>query len=136
LAADPLPFVSVPSASTDSTPAKKSPKWKPRKWDSHDQASRVEHLISAIESAGADITNDYQDWIKVGFALASEYGEAGRNYFHVLSALSGKYSCQVADKQYNKCLRTNYNGSPVGIGTLFHMAKEHGIHVPQQYSTP
>ena len=42
-----------------------------------DTASRVEALIAALKAAGADITADYNDWIKVGFALAGEFGEGG-----------------------------------------------------------
>ena len=52
-----------------------------------DTASRVEALIAALRASGADITADYNDWLKVGFALAGEFGEGGRGYFHDISSL-------------------------------------------------
>ena len=51
-----------------------------------DTATRVEALIAALRAAGVDITADYNDWLKVGFALAGEFGEGGRGYFHDISS--------------------------------------------------
>ncbi|MBR3291758.1 MAG: PriCT-2 domain-containing protein, partial [Bacteroidales bacterium] len=52
-----------------------------------DTGARVEALIAALKAAGTDITADYNDWLKVGFALAGEFGESGRGYFHAISSL-------------------------------------------------
>ena len=56
-----------------------------------DTSARVEALISELRSSGRDITSDYNDWLKVGFALAGEFGEAGRSYFHAISSLYPDY---------------------------------------------
>lgn len=52
-----------------------------------DTATRVEALIAALRAAGVDITADYNDWLKVGFALAGEFGEGGTRILprHLLS---------------------------------------------------
>lgn len=39
-----------------------------------DTAARVEALITELRNSGRDITADYGDWLKVGFAIASEFG--------------------------------------------------------------
>ena len=45
----------------------------------------IETYISAIELSGIDITGNYATWRDLGFALADEYGETGRDYFHRIS---------------------------------------------------
>lgn len=84
----------------------------------------VERLIRKIEETKADITADYGNWIKCGFAIASEFGEAGREYFHRISQYYPNYSYQECDKKYNSCLRGN---GCVTIKSLFHIAKENGV---------
>ena len=64
-----------------------------------DSNTRVETLIAQLQAAHADITADYNDWLKTGFALASEYGESGRNYFHAISALNPGYRQYECDKK-------------------------------------
>ena len=49
---------------------------------SSDTRGRLEALIAQLKASGTDITSGYNDWLKVGFALAAEFGESGRGYFH------------------------------------------------------
>ena len=69
-----------------------------------DTPARVEALIAALKASGRDITADYNDWLKVGFALAGEFGEAGRSYFHVISFLYP--GCDQAESDKKSCRRT------------------------------
>ena len=62
-----------------------------------DTASRVEALIAELRASGRDITADYGDWLKVGFALASEFGESGRRYFHDISSIYSGYNQEESD---------------------------------------
>lgn len=39
----------------------------------------VEIVVARIEAAGVDIAPSYDEWVKVGFALAELKGEAGRS---------------------------------------------------------
>uniref|UniRef100_UPI004048898E DUF3987 domain-containing protein n=1 Tax=Algoriphagus sp. TaxID=1872435 RepID=UPI004048898E len=91
----------------------------------NDTTSHVEELIQQIESRRIDLTTTYTDWIRVGFALAHEFGEQGREYFHRVSQMHSKYSREECDRQYTNCLKSN--GSGVGIGTFFQMCKDEGI---------
>lgn len=90
-----------------------------------DTASRVEALIAELRASGRDITADYGDWLKIGFALASEFGESGRRYFHDISSLYSGYSREESDTKYSECLKSD-NGR-TDISTLFYLAKNQGI---------
>jgi hypothetical protein len=84
-------------------------------------------VVDEIESRQVDITNDYKDWLKLGFALADALGEGGREYFHRVSSFSAKYEAAACDKQYDKCLKSN--GSGVTAKSFFFMAKDQGIDI-------
>ena len=95
-----------------------------------DTASRVEALIAELRASGRDITADYGDWLKVGFALASEFGESGRRYFHDISSIYSGYERQECDKKYDQCLKSD-NGK-TNIATLFYLAEQQGVRLPHQ----
>lgn len=82
----------------------------------------IEKEISCVE--------DYRDWRDTGFALADQFGEDGREYFHRLSAVSGKYDTAICDKQYDISLkREAREGSKVTIATIYWHAKNGGINL-------
>lgn len=90
-----------------------------------DTATRVEALIAALRAAGVDITTDYNDWLKVGFALAGEFGEGGRVYFHDISSLYPGYDQAESDTKYTECLKSD--SGRTDISTLFYLAKNQGV---------
>ena len=96
---------------------------------SGDTTSRVESLIDSLRASHTDITSNYGDWLKVGFALAGEFGESGRSYFHDISSLYSGYNQQESDNKYNECLKSD-NGR-TDISTLFYLAKAHGVTLPR-----
>lgn len=85
----------------------------------------IESYISAIEQSGTDITGSYATWRDLGFALAEEYGETGRDYFHRISKNYAGYDSKECDEQFNKCL--NAKGHGITIATFFHYAHQAGI---------
>lgn len=99
-----------------------------------DTSSRVEALIDALRSSHADITSDYNDWLKVGFALAGEFGESGRGYFHAISSLYPDYDQAESDTKYTECLKSD-NGR-TDISTLFYLAKNQGVTLQQPENAP
>ena len=99
-----------------------------------DTASRVEALIAALKAAGADITADYNDWLKVGFALAGEFGEGGRGYFHAISSLYPGYDQAECDKKYDECLKSD--AGRTDISTLFYLAKNQGVTLERPANAP
>ncbi len=92
-------------------------------------AEVVASVVREIVSRGADITIEYNNWVRLGFALADEFGEDGRGWFHELSRLYPHYRQSEADKQYTACLRSK--GSGVTIATFFELAKSVGVELRQ-----
>ncbi len=102
----------------------KLPAVEQRKSDPVKTNRNVETLIARIEETGTDITERYKQWFRVGCALASEFGEEGRDYFHRLSRQNpGQYNYQECDAQYTKCLTSDR----ITIATFFHRCKACGI---------
>ena len=95
-----------------------------------DTATRVESLIAQLKASHTDITSGYTEWLKVGFAIASEFGETGRRYFHDISALYTGYDATECDKKYDECLKSD-NGR-TNIATLFYLAEQQGVKLPHQ----
>lgn len=110
--------------------AQTAPQSAPQSQISTDNTSRVEALIAQLKSSNADITSGYNDWLKVGFALASEFGESGRRYFHDISSIYSGYERQECDKKYDQCLKSD-NGK-TNIATLFYLAEQQGVRLPHQ----
>ena len=92
-----------------------------------DCAEDVERIVSQIERQGIDIAPSYEEWVKLGFALADGLGENGREHFLRLSAIHAGCTREAADEQYSKCLHSKNSG--ITISTFFHMAKQAGISI-------
>lgn len=90
-----------------------------------DSAQHFEVVLSQIISAGHDMTANYANWVKIGFAIASEFEESGREYFHALSQYYPAYKPKETDMQYTRCLRRK--GSGVTIRSFFWLAQQAGF---------
>ena len=44
----------------------------------------LRRLTEAVETAGADIAPTYLEYVQLSFAIATDCGEAGREFFHRL----------------------------------------------------
>jgi len=85
----------------------------------------VEDLITIIVEKDIDIAPEYDQYLKIGFAFADEFGEAGRSRFHAVCSPYPKYTRKQTDIQYDKCLKSNTGET--SIGTFFFYCKEKGI---------
>lgn len=83
-----------------------------------------------ISQLNKDITVGYDKWLRIGFALASHLGDAGRDHFHAISSWSPSYDSQECDLQYKYCCLSSYSGSNrITIKTLFQYFKDEGIDI-------
>lgn len=98
-----------------------------REYSIGDVHSKVERLIEKVKDSRVDIMPNYDAWLKGGFALADEFGEGGRGYFHSFCQLHPDYTAEDIDKKYDECLKTNRG--QIKIATLFFLAKEAGIEI-------
>ena len=86
-----------------------------------------EIIVKRIESTQTDITASYSDWRDLGFALADEFGESGRDYYHRLSRFYPGYSASECNKQYDACLKSKGHG--ITLKTFFHLAKQASVNI-------
>lgn len=83
--------------------------------------SEVVELVRTIVDNGVDIVPDYKTWIECGAALSNI--PEGRSMFHAISSVnSDMYDFDECDKKFDSFK----SGGGIGIGTLFHHAKQHG----------
>lgn len=93
-------------------------------YEGENTSAEVAVYCRKIQQCGIDITVSYDDWLKVGCALAT-LGESGRSLFHICSRQNAKYNAAKTDKMFTDLLRRNYQ--QVNIGTFFWMCKQYGI---------
>jgi len=92
-------------------------------------AGDFEYVMSQIVGKQVSICESYQDYLKIGMALSTQFGEQGRDYFHALSQFSAKYKYKVCNKQYDYCLKSNGAGKKVGISSFYYLAKINNINI-------
>ncbi len=85
----------------------------------------VEKVTCFIEASKMDITPNYDNWLKLGFALADGLGINGLPIFQRLSRFYPGYNPAECEKQFHQCLKGNRNG--ITIKSFFQVAKDYGI---------
>jgi hypothetical protein len=90
-------------------------------------------MIAEMDRKGLNLCEDYSEWIQIAYALVSEFGEGGRDYFHTLSSHSSKYNSDDCNSQYTACLKNHSEskGKRSTVATIYYHAKQNGI---QAYS--
>lgn len=88
----------------------------------------VSELVRNAVNMGVNIASDYKDYRDLSFSLASEFGEAGRQWFHALCQSDVKYNSTQADKQYTIACKRSGN---ITIGTFYWMMKMAGVQLPK-----
>ena len=88
-----------------------------------DDIEQIEKCCRIIADRGIDITADYNDWFRVGAALAS-LGEPGRSLFHMVSSQNEKYKAAETDKKFDNVLRSV---NSIKKGTFFRICSQYGI---------
>jgi hypothetical protein len=91
---------------------------------------QVGEMVSQVVSSRQNIAPDYDSYLKMGFAIASGFGENGRAYFHALASVSEKYHSQQAEKQYDRCL-DGASKSGISVGTFYWMLQSVGVKLPR-----
>lgn len=83
---------------------------------------KVEELCNVLEKSALDITTSYDDWMKIGGALYSEFGDSGIEYFHRISKFHPDYNMKEVERKYNQCKKL----SSIKLSTLFYIATSYG----------
>lgn len=90
-----------------------------------DEIESLRRLVEAVETAGADIAPTYIEYVQLAFAIATDCGEAGRDFFHRICRLSAKYQREHAERVFSNALTTKHGD--VHLGTVFHLAETAGV---------
>jgi len=77
------------------------------------------------QASSLNLFDDYGDYLKLAFALASEFGANGADYFHALCRSSSKYDEVRATKDYKKACSRSETG--ISIATVYWKFKDAGI---------
>lgn len=93
---------------------------------------QVETVLKELNQSKIDLTYSYELWLKIGFSFAHEFGEAGREYFHIVSKNYPGYKREETDKQFDKCINRNKSG--ITIKSFFKAAKDAGININFKYA--
>ena len=120
---DPEPYVNEDATLYTKVWVEPKPTFHARYGGGDNDMERIERCCREIEERGIDITATYDDWFRVGAALAS-LGERGRSLYHLVSSQNAKYKAAETDKKFDNFLR---NVSSINIGTFFHICSQHGI---------
>lgn len=87
------------------------------------------NIIEEIEKKGIDITQNYQDWVKIIYSLISIFGLECKEYVHRVSSFYHGYSYLDTENQIEACLKSKGDG--VTGKTFFHFAKQNGFSIKQ-----
>ena len=98
--------------------------------------SDFDAIIDQMDKKGLNLCEDYSEWIRIAYALVSEFGEEGRNHFHTLSSHSSKYNSLDCDSQFDACLKNHSESKSKksSIGTIYFHAKQNAIDVYSEYT--
>ena len=86
---------------------------------------KVMRIVTMINNSSIDITKDEEQWFRIGCSLANEFGDEGREIFHLVSQHYPKYHEEACNNKFSYCLKAGY--SEINIGTFFRHAQEHGF---------
>lgn len=88
--------------------------------------SDFEQIIAEIQRKNIDLSDDdYTRYRAIGFAISDEFGEQGRDYFHIVCQAGSKYKSSDCDKHYNNFCKAKGHG--ITLATFYHYCKEHDI---------
>lgn len=85
----------------------------------------VNRILDAVLSTKTDITDGYKNWFEVGCALASAFGENGRDTFHKFSQFNSEYNEADCDRKYDNILKNG--GYGFNLYPLIRLAKEYDL---------
>lgn len=84
-------------------------------------------LTERIISAGVDIAPGYDEYIRMGLAIATDCGEAGRDCFYRICRCSDKWDAENAQRLFSGAL-TSGRGN-VHLPTVIYLADKAGVKV-------
>lgn len=86
----------------------------------------IEKMTGMAEAKGVDIAPSYDEWLRLAFAIDTEMGDSGKEYFRRLSALH--VPSASGDKMESMWSSAHKNNKlQCTLGTMFYLAKKYGL---------
>lgn len=98
---------------------------KPSPLPTGDELEKASAVADELLRLGANIADDYDGYLQLGFALADGLGPEGRDIYHRLCAQSQKYREQDCEKKWRECL-SKHDGRTT-IASFYKMAQQAGV---------
>lgn len=111
--------VKTPVATTKHQPAASQP------LHPMEELAKARAVTRELLRRGANIADDYGDYLKLGFALANGLGSQGRELYHELCSQSTKYRESDCERKWQQCM--SQNDGRTTIATFYNMAKQAGV---------
>lgn len=90
-----------------------------------EELAKARATVRELLRRGANIADDYGDYVRLGFALANGLGSEGRELYHQLCSMSPKYREKDCERKWQECMRQNDGRTT--IATFYQMAKLAGV---------
>ena len=94
-----------------------------------EELAKARAVTRELLRRGANIADDYGDYLKLGFALANGLGSDGRELYHRLCSQSQKYREPDCERKWQQCL--SQNDGRTTIATFYSMARQAGVDLSQ-----
>lgn len=101
---------------------------------------KIDLIAKAIEENEIDITANYEDWIKIGYAIYNVFGDYGISYYHKFSKYNTGYSVEKTDETWNGIKSScdantaGHTYAKAGSRTIINIAKKYNIDVEKLYN--
>lgn len=90
-----------------------------------EELAKARAVTRELLRKGANIAEDYGDYLKLGFALANGLGSQGRELYHQLCSQSSKYREADCERKWQQCL--SKTDGRTTIASFYNMAKQAGV---------
>lgn len=125
---DPMAWVSQ-NYTAGSVPLCKSEPTACQPLSAEEELAKATAVARELIRIGANIAEDYRDYVRLGFALANGLGSQGRDLYHMLCAHSTKYRMRDCERKWQECL--SKSDGRTSIATFYHMARQAGVELKE-----
>lgn len=126
LSYDPNPYINEDASTYQGLIEYKSYLTAPSMTDADGDLRKVQRCVDVIVENGIDITNDYDEWISIGAALAT-LGEKGRYFFHEVSRQHPKYRYNETNSKFTTLMKVSGSGKKANLNTFFYWCRQYGV---------
>jgi hypothetical protein len=122
---DPDTYIAETYDAFEQYPSYKEPKIIEQTVFIEDDFTRV---LNELGTKEVNICEEYHEWLRIGFAFADQFNEAGRRYYHLVSQYSSKYDVDITNWQFDVCLERESN-KKVTMATFYYYCKKYSIDI-------